>query len=185
MHPSSLELNVIKNRFDIKRRAKDILSIKEFNFERGLKSFNDEKLKFTNMSLSEDEDVYNMVVDIYLDYLMDGSNFLDDFIGYELENDDKIERLLQIINGTQRTKYKISDIPYILKLNNKNDERLHFFIRYSGKNASLILVDLYHLAIYGEWYKGGKFMHNSIPKTYKHNKNNSCKLEKILELINN
>ena len=185
MQPSSLELNIIKNRFDIKSRTKDILSIKEFNFERGLKSFNDEKLKFTNMSLSEDEDVYNMVVDIYLNYLVDGSNFLDDFIGYELEYDDKIERLLQIINGTQKTKYKISDIPYILKLNNKNDERLHFFIRYSGKNASLILIDLYHLAIYGEWYKGGKFMHNSIPKTYKHNKNNSCKLEKILELINN
>lgn len=185
MHPSSLELNIIKNRFNIKSRTKDILSIKKFDFERGLKSFNDEKLMFTNLSLSEDEDVYNMVVDIYLNYLTDGSNFLDDFIGYELESDYRIGRLLQIINGTQKTKYKISDIPYILKLNNKNDERLHFFIRYSGKNASLILVDLYHLAIYGEWYKDGKFMHNSIPKTYKHNKNNSCKLEKILELINN
>lgn len=185
MLPSSLQLNVIKNRFESKKKTQNIMNIDRFDFERGLKSFNDEKLMFTNMSSHESEDIYDMVIDIYLNYLIDSNNFLQDFKGYELENDYKIERLLKIINGTQKTKYKMSDIPYILKLNNKKDERLHFFIKYSGKNASLILIDLYHLAIYGEWYKGGKFMHNSISKTYKHNKNNSCKLEKILELINN
>lgn len=184
MQQSNLELNFIKNRFNIKKRTKSILSINKFDFERGLKSFNDEKLLFTNMSKHESEDVYNLVVDIYLNYLVDDGKFLDDFIVYDLEPSDRVDILLNIINGTQKTKYKISDVPYILKMNNLIDKRLHFFIKQSGKNASLLLIDLYHLAIYGELYENGKFKHNSIPKTYKCYKNNSCGLEKILNLKN-
>lgn len=182
MQQSKIELNFIKNRFDFKKRTRSTLSIEKFDFERGLKSFNDSKLKFTNMSKHETENVYNLVVDIYLNYLIDDGKFLDDFVVYDLIKGDRIDRLLDIINGTQKTKYRISDIPYILKMNNSIDERLHFFIKQSGKNASLLLIDLYHLAIFGELYIDNKPQHVSIPKIYRSNKKNSCRLEKILEL---
>lgn len=182
MQQSKIELNFIKNRFDFKKRTKSTLSIEKFDFERGLKSFNDSKLQFTNMSKNETEDVYNLVVDIYLNYLIGDGKFLDDFIVYDLIKGDRIDRLLDIISGAQKTKYKISDIPYILKMNNSVDKKLHFFIKQSRKNASLLLIDLYHLAVFGELYIDNKPQHISIPKIYRSNKRNLCKLEKILEL---
>lgn len=166
-----------KNIFNIKKSKLEEFG--KFDFDRGLVSINDKENMFINYFKYNDEQGYEMIEDYYINFLYGDYSFLNDFEIDYLRPSDRVDRLLQIIKNIQGIKYKKEDLQYILKLNNLKDKRIHFFVRVNKNNLSLLLIDIYHLAIYGEHYINGKFQHNSIEKTYKRYKNNEISLEEL------
>lgn len=159
--------------------------INKFNFEKGLISKNDEKNKFVNFARENGEAVYNLVIDYYISYLNNDYSFLKEFIVDELTPGYRVDRLFRILNFFHKIKYSTKDTPHIIKLKNINDKRLHFYIRVSRENCTLILIDLYHLAIYGSHFQNGKEYVIPIDKIYKHNKENKINLSDIKVLNDN
>lgn len=178
--------NNLEKRFN--KKALKSTDINKFDFEKGLISKNDEKNKFVNFFKYKDEIGYQIVEEYYIKYLYDDYSFLDDFILCELTQGNRTDRLLDIIKNIHGTKYKNSDLQYIFKLNNVKDKRIHFFIKKSRNNITLLLIDLYHLGIFGTLYIKGKPQHNSIEQTYKRYKNNKIALDEFkgeIDSINN
>lgn len=169
------------NRFSKKTRFIPV-NMKTFNFEKGLISVDLPKLYFINKTVDENEEVYNIILEMYISYLNGSFNFLDNFLFDELIPDYKTERLLDILNATQNTKYGMKELKNIFKLNNQDNKELHFFVRKSRDNFSLLLIDLYHLGVYGERVVKGKVIPISIKSIYKSKQHNNCCLEKIKEL---
>lgn len=155
---------------------------KSFCFEKGLKSVNLKSLHFINFAKFNDEPEYDTVINMFIRYVNADMSFLDDFVGDELIPDYKTDRLLNIINEVQKAKYTSRDLPTIMKLNNINFPALHFFIKNSRNNATLILIDLYHLGIYGRYIHKGKEIKQNLEKVYKRNKHNTLSLEDILAI---
>ena len=156
--------------------------IKNFNFEKGLVSVDSPLLFFINKAKSEDEIAYNTIVEMYLRYLEEDYTFIDEFVMDEVYFDYRAERLLKILKLAQKIKYNKKDLKHIFKLNNKDNPELHFFVKKSRDNFTLLLIDLYHLGIYGERKINKKISPISLKSIYKSKKNNTCELEKILEL---
>ena len=169
------------NRFEANTQYNS-LEVRNFDFKRGLKSINSKELLFINMASQETEEVYDTILNMYLMSLDGDYSFLDEFLGDELIPDYKTERLLEIIKKVQKIKYSTKDLKYIFKFNDKKNKNLHFFIRKSGNNWSLLLIDLYHMAIYGENIVNGKVKPIPMQKIYKRYKNNICKLDEISQL---
>ena len=180
----------IKNKFAVNLKQSDRFTkkiidtqiIKDFNFEKGLISKNDKENMFINYAKYGDEEVYNLVMDYYIRYLSGDYSFLDEFEVDELTYGDRVERLLEIIKNVQNTKYSKSDLQYTIKMKNIKNKALHFFVKSSRKNLSLVLIDLYHLGIYGTHYVNGKIQKSSIEKIYKRNKQNEIDLKHLNQL---
>lgn len=158
-------------------------TIKSLDFEKGLKSLDSPKDYFINMASSQDEKVYDDVTNMYIQYLDNDYSFLEDFLVDELLYDYKTERLLKILQKVQKNKYSVYDLKYIFKLNNKKNPELHFFIKNSRGNFSILLIDLYHLGIFGKKNTNGKSLIIPLEKIYKRKKNNKCKLENIKNIL--
>lgn len=174
-------INIRKNRFNSSTTFEPYY-FKNFDFEKGLKSIKNKKLLFINKAESETEDVFNSVLDMYLFYLDNDLSFLtDDFLVDEILWNYRAERLIEIINEIQKTKYKKNDLKNIIKLNNKTNPALHFFVKLSRNNLSLVAIDLYHMGIYGD--KKGVTI--PMERIYRQHQNNDCGLERIKELIEN
>lgn len=171
--------NIRRNRFK-SNTIFEQYNFKKFDFEKGLKSINSKELLFINKAESETEDVFNKVLDMYLFYLDNDLSFLtNDFVTDEIIWNYRAERLLKIINKIQNTKYNKKDLKNIIKLNNKENPALHFFVKLSRNNLSLVAIDLYHMGIYGD--KNGATI--SMDRIYRRHKHNDCDLERIKELI--
>lgn len=164
-----------------------ISSIKSFNFEFGLKSNNLPNLYFTNFASSQDEEVYNLVLDYYISYLNNDYSFLDsDFEMDELDPGYRAERLFDIIEAIHKIKYGKKDCEHILKMNNTKNPELHFFITRNKNNLKMLLIDLYHLGIYARIYgKSGKSILIPIEKKYRRHKKNDINLSELMVLIKN
>lgn len=180
----------MQNKFSpsIERFSKNkfgISSIKTFDFEFGLKSKNLPDCNFTNFANSQDEEVYNLVMDYYISYLNNDYSFLDsDFEMDELDPGYRAERLFDIIAAIQRIKYQKKDCRHILKMNNNKNPELHFFIRRNKNNLKMLLIDLYHLGIYSRLYgKKGKAILVPIEKKYKRYRKNDIDLSELISLI--
>lgn len=168
--------------FITNRRFEDT-DFKSFDFEKGLKFINDKVNHFTNFATSEDEETYNLIVDYYIQYVENGDfSFLTEFKIENINPGERIDRLLDIISKVQKTKYKKQDLPFIYKYKSKKYGELRFFIKVSKKNISLLLIDLYHLGIFGRKIQNGKQIIIPIEKNYKKHKHNQCSLSKIKEL---
>lgn len=160
----------------IDKKSFDIINISKFDFEKGLISKNDKENNFTNFFKCKEELGYELIEEYYIRFLDNDYSFLDEFeVGY-LTSGDRVNRLFDIIKSVQKIKYKNKDLAYIIKLNSVRDKKLHFYIRQNRNNLSLILIDLYHLGIFGEYYINGKPQKSSIGKLYKRNKNNKIDL---------
>ena len=155
---------------------------KTFDLINGLKSKNLNDLKFTNLANNESENVFNMVFEMLIKHQMGDNSYLDDFVMDEIYNNYRSDRLFDIINRIQKTKYKDKDLLSIRKLNCKLDPNLHFYIKISKNNAKVILIDLYHLAIYGDLIKNNKRITIPIEKLYRRHRKNSVSLERLLDL---
>lgn len=158
-------------------------SIDKIDFERGLVSKNVSEFNFINYANNQDEYCYNLVLDYYIRYLDGDYSFLDEFEMDELTINYRVDRLLNIINYIQKTKYKEKDCKYILKMKCLKEKPLHFYFRRNKKNLSLVLIDLYHLGIYGSFFVDGKEKVVSIERIYRRNKNNECDLKEIETLL--
>lgn len=160
--------------------------IEKFDFNRGLVSICSKELSFVNKAFSESENVYNEIVDMYIMYLDGDYDFFDRFKFDEIIIDFRSKRLLNIINLVQKTKYKNKDLINIFKLNHKTEKGLHFFVKKSKNNFSLLLIDLYHMGIFGINYEeNSKGDSISIEKNFKRHKKNNVELERIKELGTN
>ena len=62
------------------------------------------------------------------------------------------------------------------------EKPLHFYFKKSRNNLNLILIDLYHLGIYGSLFKNKKEQILPIDRIYRKNKNNVIDLAKLKEL---
>lgn len=173
--------NFNKNSIDARYNRKKINfnQINQFNFEKGLISKNDKQNKFINFFKDKNEEGYKIIEEYYIRYLYNDYSFLDEFELNELTKSDRTDRLLSIIKNMHGIKYNNQDLQYILKLNNTRDKKIHFFIRKNKNNLTLLLIDLYHLGIFGTYYIKGKPQHNSIEKTYKRNIKNTIPLEEF------
>lgn len=100
----------------------------------------------------------------------------------ELKPNYKVLRLLNILQEIQGRKYSEKDCPYILKLNSLKDAKLHFYLWKSRNNLKLILIDLYHLGIFGRRYICGKENFINIERLYRHHRKNNCDLAEIKEI---
>lgn len=159
--------------------------IDNFDFESGLISKNIKEYKFTNYAQSMNDDVYNYVLDYYISYLNDDFSFISRDFNMdeeELKPNYKILRLLNILKAVQGRKYNETDCPYILKLNSLKNAQLHFYLWKSRRNLKLILIDLYHLGIYGRRYINGKENFINIERLYRHHRKNNCDLAEIKEI---
>lgn len=171
-------INIRKNRFNSNTTFEPFY-FKKFDFEKGLKSINNKKLLFTNNAKDETEDTFNSVLNMYLSYLENDLSFLtDDFLADEILLGDRAIRLIKIISEIQKTKYTKNDLKNIIKLNNKNNPALHFFVKLSRNNLNLVAIDLYHMGIYGD--KKGVTI--PMERIYKRHKKNNCGLERIKEI---
>lgn len=169
------------NRFEKQYRYEDY-NITDFSF--GLKSKNIPEHHFTNFAKDYEDKAYNMVLQYYIQYLEHDFSFIDDF---EFEEDSlnkgyRVDRLFEIIRQIQKIKYTNKDCRYILKMKNIYNKELHLYFSYHGNNLKLILVDLYHLGIYGERIIDGKLKPINIERLYKHHKYNNFDLADILLL---
>lgn len=176
----------MQNKFNNSRFTKTILdssNINRIDFERGLISKNIKDFKFVNYANSQDEVVYSIVTDYYIRYLEKDYSFIDEFEMDELKKGYRVDRLLSIINFVQKSKYSTKDCQYILKMKHNEEKPLHFYFRKNKNNLSLLLIDLYHLGIYGSLFKNGKEIVVPIEKIYKRNKFNDVDLAQIKELI--
>ena len=157
----------------------NIESIGKFDFERGLISKSDDNLYFTNFLKEANEQGYQLVEEYYIRFLENDYSFLDEFEVNEVTKGFRADRLLKIIKLVQKAKYKETDLPYIIKLNSVRDKRFHLYIRVNKNNLSLILIDIYHLGIFGEYYVNNKPQNASVEKIYKRHKNNSINLSEF------
>lgn len=169
-----------KNRFS--KPTFNSSSVNKVNFERGLISKKNKKLNFVNYANNQNEKVYNIVIDYYIRYLENDYSFIDEFEMDELSGGERVDRLLDIINYVQNTKYSRKDCQYILKMKHNEEKPLHFYFRRNKSNLSLILIDLYHLGIYGSLFKNGKEYVISVERIYRRNKNNEIDLTELKKL---
>ena len=160
----------------------DSSSISKISFEQGLVSKNIKDFQFVNYANSQDEIVYNIVVDCYIRFLEKDYSFIDEFEMDELTEGYRVDRLLDIINTVQNSKYTKKDCQYILKMKHNVEKPLHFYFKKSRNNLNLILIDLYHLGIYGSLFKNKKEQILPIDRIYRKNKNNVIDLAKLKEL---
>lgn len=177
-------INVRFNRFNGKTRFENI-AYDNFNFESGLISVDLPKHWFINKAFDEKEKVYDYILDMYLSYLEEDFSFMNDFLGDEIIWDYKAERLLEIIKEVQHRKYKVGDLKTILKFNNTLYPELHFFIKKSRKNLKILLIDLYHMGIYGDLIENKKAKRITMQKLYKKYKNNTYNLNEIIKVKEN
>ncbi len=177
-------INVRYNRFKKNTRFENI-PFNKFDFESGLISVDLPKHSFINKASSEKEEIYDCVVDMYLSYLENDFSFINGFQGDEILLDFKAERLLDIIKEVQHQKYKIKDLETIIKFNNINYPQLHFFIKKSRNNLKVLLIDLYHMGIYGDLIEDGKAKKITMQKLYKKYKNNEYYLDDIKKIRDN
>lgn len=173
-----------KSRFNRTRFDNDIIN--KFNFESGLISKKIEDLHFTNYAVDTNDEAYNYVLSYYINYLDNDYSFINtDFNMDEAEGlniNYRTLRLLDILSKVQNQKYSKKDCKYILKLNSTKCSELHFYFRKNKNNLKLILIDLYHLGIYGTRYIEHKERIIDIERLYRHHKNNNCDLADIKKL---
>lgn len=182
LHQNNSILTIRNNRFDKKNTRFQKSNINTFNFENGLHSIKDIKNNFINFAKSENEEEYNEVVNDYICFLNRDNSFLNNYIGDEIIPGYRADRLLSILSIVNKQKYKQQDLPSIIKLKNNHHPKLHYFIKKSRNNFKLILVDLYHLAVFGEKIVKGKTKIIPIEKIYRKNKDNTINLEIIKKL---
>jgi len=101
----------------------------------------------------------------------------------EILFDYKTEQLLEILKQVQNIKCKKEDLEHILKLKYMHNSELHFYIKNSKSNYTLLLIDLYHMAIYGTRIINGKEKPISVERIYKIHKNNGCLLDNIKSVL--
>lgn len=166
----------------------DIKLISSFNFEKGLISKDIPEYSFNNFANSTSDEEYNLVINYYIGYLNGDYSFLDNDFDMDediLQFSDRVKRLFNIIYKVQNTKYYEKDCQYILKMNNNINKNLHFYIRKNNFNISILLIDLYHMGIYGERYINGKKKPIRMERLYKHHKDNKYNLSEIKKLKEN
>lgn len=173
-----------RNQFERPQKYEEY-NITDFSF--GLKSKNIKSQHFTNFAKSYDDDAYDSVLQYYIQYLEQDYSFIDDFEFDEdgIDKGYRVDRLFEIIKEIQKIKYTNKDCRYILKMKNIYNKELHLYFSYHGNNLKLILVDLYHLGIYGDRKIDGKSKPINIERLYKHHRNNDCNLADILSLTEN
>ena len=62
-----------------------------------------------------------------------------------------------MINKTNNSNYKVSDLPNIYKLKNYKESKIHLYVQILNEYILILLVDLYHLSIPGDIYSNHKF----------------------------
>ena len=154
--------------------------IKSFNFERGLKSKKIPKIYFTNLAKTPNDETYDITLKYYMRFLENDYTFLDEFnVEEELYYNYREDRLFKIINDIQKVKYTKNDCHKIIKMKNVYNKELHFYLYKNNDNYSILLIDLYHLAIFGRKIVDGKEHITPIDKQYRWHKDNIYLLDDI------
>lgn len=167
------------------KKVSAIGNIKSFDFERGLKSKDIPENHFTNFAKSQNDEAYDITLRYYMRFLDKDYTFLDEFhVDEELTYNYREDRLFEIINNIQKVKYTKKDCHKIIKMKNVYDKGLHLYLYKNNDNYSILLIDLYHLAIFGRKIENGKEHITPIYKQYRWYKDNVYPLDDIKILGN-
>lgn len=157
---------------------------KSFTFGKSMKSFKNDKLCFTNFVNTNKNENYKRLEDIYIKSLYEDYSFIENDFGYldEVNYTYKTgDRLLEIVNKGYGHKYKMSDLSKIHKMKNKDNPKFQLYVYESRGNLTVILIDLFHLAIPADIYKNdGSIIKTQLNKIYSKYATNSWNIDKIL-----
>ena len=167
------------------KKVSAIGNIKSFDFERGLKSKNLPENHFTNFAKTQNDEVYDITLRYYMRFIDKDYTFLDEFhVDEELNYNYREDRLFQVINKIQKVKYTKEDCHKIIKMKSNYNKELHFYLYKNNDNYSIILIDLYHLAIFGRKIANGKEHITPVKRKYRWHSDNNQPLDDIKLLGN-
>lgn len=154
-----------------------------FSFGKSLKSYNNKELLFTNYVNSEKNENYLRLKKIFEKFNKNDYSFLTESF---LELDEVIytyktaDRLLDIINKGYGRFYTKKDLKRIYKIKNKENKKFQLFLDVNNNNATVILIDLFHLAISADITKSnGIVIKTDLNKLYNKQSNNKWNISNI------
>lgn len=157
------------------------IEYKYLDFGNSLNSIKDEALIFTNFSTSAEKKEYKIIKQNYIDNRK-GLTIANKYIIDELEPDEKVKRLINIINNQNNSDYKLSDINNIFKFKHKECSALHIYVEKDNDTLKILLIDLFHLSIKADIYSNKKKVKSGdLKKIYEKNSKNSYNLNNILK----
>ena len=160
------------------------VSITTINFENSLNSIDCEDEFYTNYASSKEQKVYKIIENLFTEILNGNNDILKKYTFDELYYREKVvDRLINIINIFCGDEYSTNDLPYIFKLKNKKDPKIHLYITVNDNVAEILLIDLYHLSIPADIYSNGRLIQRisfrDLPKMYNKYKKNKYNLNNI------
>lgn len=178
-------LERFKQPSEFTKKVSSIGDIKSFNFERGLKSKNIPTYHFTNFAKDQNDEAYDITLNYYMRFLDNDYSFFDEFyVEEELYYNYREDRLFDIINDIQKVKYTKNDCHKIIKMKNVYNKELHLYLYKNNDNYSILLIDLYHLAIFGRKIENGKEHITPVYRKYRWHSGNNQSLDYIKILGN-
>lgn len=175
-------MSIVENRFvTFKRidRFKEDEHIEKVEFENlemdfAMKSIKLEKQEFTNLCKSLSSQQYIMLKELYHRY-KNGENILSDFCLDELLPFNNMPRLKEIIRyNLVNQDFKIYEI---FKFSYKKNNKIRFFIKNNNGKLSVVLIDLFHLALPSKYYDSEA--EEMQKRVYSKNKENKININSI------
>ncbi len=177
--------SIRKDRFKENGAKFSEVKIEKIDISNSFNSFDLEEENFLNYANSENQEIYKTIENLYLK-IKNGEDIFRDYIADELyPRKDVIDRLINIINYSNNSKYQTQDITSICKFKNKGSPKIHFYTMLSEGNLEILLIDLHHLSIPGDIYSNGKLIKRvylkDMNKLYEKVKNHKYDLNNIVK----
>ena len=177
---------VRKGRFNETGSKFESVSISKIKFENSLNSINYEEQFYINYANSKEQKVYKIIQELYNEISNGNNNILRKYTFDEIYYKEKVvDRIISIINKSSNLEYSKSDLPYIYKLKNNIESKVHIYIIVNNSLAKILLIDLYHLSIPADIYSNGKLVKrvslDDLKEMYVKLKNNKCNLNNIIK----
>lgn len=183
--------SIRKNRFKETGSKFESVSISKVDIGSSFNSINCSEQFYTNYVNTSEQKVYKIMSTLY-DKIKDNKSVFNDYFFDELYYKEKtIDRLLMIINKSNKEKYEKKDLTIIYKLKHNKEPKIHLYISIENNIAKILLIDLYHLSIPADLYSNGRLikritlndltnLYNKVSE-YNYNLNNILKDELVLQ----
>ena len=177
--------SIRKDRFKESGTKFSEVKIEKIEISNSFNSFDLEQENFLNYANSEKQEIYKTAEKLYLKIINDEDIFRD-YIADELySRKNVIDRLINIINYSNNSKYQNQDITNICKFKNRKYPKIHLYATLSDDNLKILLIDLHHLSIPGDIYSKGQLIKRvdlkDMNKLYEKVKNHRYNLNNIIK----
>ena len=180
-----IKLNMQKGRFSSNPVFKDLF-FKDVDLNQALHSVNISDEKFTNFIKTKNDFQYTQLEEIYncndLSVILEnkfesGTELLDNYSSDEY----KLRRLFRIIKENTNIFIGLYNKHEIIKYKYRTNPSFQLYFRMKNGKITLVLVDIYHLAIPAS--HGKNTADEMLNKNYEENKRNSICISEITSII--